>query len=294
MTKTIDNLCQDLEKLFEGSDITSRIQQFSDKLGAEIVVRFAEYADEKPQTLRMSNVGQPLRKLWYTLKGYKGDKLDAFTKTKFLYGTILEELFIHLIVESGHEVTCLQEEVEVNGVKGHLDLICDGVLLDVKSASSFSYKKFLNGDLYKDDPFGYVAQLTGYKQALGLERAGWLVIDKTTGHFAFVELKENIIYDLTRQIQTIRQSLESDTEPTRCYADKANDKQGNRILDVGCQFCGFKKQCWKDSNDGKGLLERSYSTGIRYFTVLQKEPRLKESYEVSDFNTEEFNIKSLA
>lgn len=285
--KTIDTLTADIAKLFEGHTIG---EVFEDKFGPELtamfVRRFKEYGEARSNTLRLSNVGQPLRKLWYTVKGFTGESLTADAKVKFLYGDLIESLFIALAIEAGHTVEHSQKEVSVDGVVGHIDCVIDGVLVDVKSASTPSYKKFISGEIYGNDPFGYVAQLTGYKQALGVERAGWFIIDKTLGHFAFIGLKEESNYDLSKRIRQVRDALGSDREPEKCYSDKSNDKQGNRVLDVGCSYCGYKENCWRDANEGKGLIVRSYYNGPRWFTKLVKEPRLKtEPYE--EFPTKE-------
>ena len=48
-----------------------------------------------------------------------------------------------------------------------MDCKIDGEVVDVKSASAMSFKKFKNGTLYEDDPFGYIAQLAGYEHNEG-------------------------------------------------------------------------------------------------------------------------------
>lgn len=249
-------------------------QDFSDLL----VKTFKEYGEERPNELRMSNIGQPLRKLWYSVKGFRGEVLNSSTKTKFLYGHFLEHLFVFLAIEAGHTVERLQEHIEVDGIPGHLDAIIDGVLVDFKSASTFSYKKFTSGDLYSDDPFGYVAQLKGYQQGTGVDRAGWFIIDKVLGNFVFVELKGDNGYDIHERIATVKQVVKSDVPPERCYSDEPNDKTtGNRKLCVSCQYCEHKSLCWNDANDGRGLELRFYSNGPRWFTKLVKEPVLGEA-----------------
>ena len=43
---------------------------------------------------------------------------------------------------AGHDVTEEQKELELDGVKGHKDATIDGWVCDIKSASSFGFKKF--------------------------------------------------------------------------------------------------------------------------------------------------------
>ena len=97
--------------------------------------------------LRMSTVGRPLRRLWYDLKheGPISNEMPPSLFIKFLYGHILEELVLLLVRLAGHEVANEQKEVEIDGVKGHMDCTIDGEVVDIKTASSFAFKKFQEG-----------------------------------------------------------------------------------------------------------------------------------------------------
>ena len=47
-----------------------------------------------------------------------------------------------------------------------MDCKIDGIVTDVKSASSFGFKKFKDGQLgLVDDPFGYIDQIKAYAHA---------------------------------------------------------------------------------------------------------------------------------
>ena len=61
-----------------------------------------------------------------------------------MFGDILEELLLFLAKEAGHTVTGQQDTLSISGVNGHRDAIIDGRLVDVKSASSYSFRKFKN------------------------------------------------------------------------------------------------------------------------------------------------------
>ena len=83
------------------------------------------------------------------------------------------------------DTTVEGEQKEVYRAKvsdGHMDARIDGRLIDVKSTSSYSFKKFKDGTLAEDDPFGYVAQLKAYAHSEGDDKYGWLAIDKQNGH----------------------------------------------------------------------------------------------------------------
>jgi hypothetical protein len=284
--KSTDTLVEDIQALFDGKNLSDEVLKFSASLGDTFLKRFEEYLTEgeRKHGLRMSNLGYPLRQLWYDNKYGRGEVLGPTTKMKFLFGDILESLLVFLAIEAGHEVTDLQKEVEIDGVFGHIDCILDGVVVDVKSASSRSYDRFTK-ELMAADPFlgRYLWQIAGYSLSLGRDGA-FLVIDKQLGKIKLVqfsreELKEH--YDVRKRIELARGVFNEDTPPIRCYQAQPiskTDKSGNMVLPAGCSYCSHKFRCWEDANGGKGLEVYQYSTGPRYFTKILKEPRV-EKYE---------------
>lgn len=295
MEPRFEDLISDVSKLFDGKDfLGSSIEIFGNNLGGLVADQFERYLEERQPKLYLSNVGKPLRQLWYDLKGFKGEPLSAETKLKFIYGNLIEELFIFLAKEAGHKVEFLQERVEYEGVSGKIDAIIDDVLIDVKSCSTQSFRKFEVGSLLHDDPFGYIAQLTGYAKATNSKRAAFIAIDKVLGKICTFELTQEVMngYDLSGRIKEVRRAIESSSEPNRCYEPKPvskQDRSGNLVLGSGCSYCSHKQYCWRDANEGKGLLLRHYSNGPRWFTRLVKEPRLNNSY--NETSTDQFPIK---
>jgi hypothetical protein len=57
----------------------------------------------------------------------------------------------------------------------------NGIVTDVKSVSTYGFRKFKDGTLAYDDPFGYVAQIKGYAYSEGASKFGWLAMDKQNG-----------------------------------------------------------------------------------------------------------------
>lgn len=287
----INTLIPDIEALFEGHDLAdASLLSLAEGLTGNFKDRFERYGQDRKPALYLSNVGKPLRQLWYEIKsGLPGEPLRAHKKFSFLYGDILEDLVLMLAVEAGHTVTDLQKGVEVDGVRGKIDCIIDGVVVDVKSCSSRSYAKFKDGGLATDDPFGYIAQLSGYARALGDLDAAFLAVDKVLGHMCLLKLKPEEVkeYDIHGRIKTVRHVLEQPSPPEeKCYAPvpdgvskTAPFGNGNRTLGVGCSYCPFKKPCWSEANEGKGLRTFIYSTGPKHFTTIipGKEPRVFEA-----------------
>ena len=177
---------------------------------------------------------------------------------------------------SGHKVTDQQKQVVLNDVVGHQDAVVDDVLVDFKSASSFSFKKFTEGMVFKDDPFGYVAQLSAYAQANNAKEAGWVVIDKTTGQIAYCPVHQMEMINASQKIDYLRNAIKDSEPPARCYDDVPDGKSGNMQLSVGCNYCPHKFDCWSDANNGKGLRAFQYANSIKYLTNVDREPNVPE------------------
>lgn len=273
---SIDTLVPDIRKLFdEGATLTpDTLTKFSEAIKDNTADRFKEYGTERAPSLRLSNVGRPLRQLWFELRsGLEGEKLSSSAKFKFWYGDLIEDALIMLAIEAGHDVDNLQKEVEVLGVRGRIDCTIDGVLVDVKSASSRSFDKFANGSIKFDDPFGYIGQLAGYSRGLGGIDGAFLACDKTLGHITLLKIPKEELnnYNIEDRITAARLALDRDRPPSEyCYPDKEDGESGNRVLPIGCSYCSFKHAC------RPGLRTFIYSTGPKYFTVVNKLPRVPE------------------
>ena len=284
----IDNLVQDIYDLAETKSHPARVpaEQIFKDFGSnmESILRDWLYPkDFSGGTLRMSNIGHPDRKLWYKHRKdkYKGERLKAHTLIKFLYGHLIEEMVLALTKLAGHDVTDEQKQAEVDGIKGSMDCKIDGVLTDVKSASPYGFKKFKDGSLIDNDPFGYVDQIKGYAHSEGVTDVGWLVMDKTNGHLTYLKYdmadesqwywsKLNF-FSIEERIKNIKKVVKSETPPERCYEPIADGKSGNMKLAVGCSYCAYKHECW-----GKDLRTFIYSTGPRYLTEVKFVPSVLE------------------
>ena len=145
--------------------------------------------------------------------------------------------------------------------------------MDVKSASAFGYKKFEEGRVTEDDPFGYVDQLAGYASVLTPgEDAAWFANDKVHGDLCVSPLRSTVIrhHDPAVRIRHLRDVVESETPPELCYEPKPDGKSGNLKLDTGCSYCKHKYRCYP------GLRTFLYSTGPRFLTKVVREPDVPE------------------
>jgi len=228
-------------------------------------------------TLRMSNIGRPARQLWYEQNmPTESSGPTPSTQIKFLYGHILEEILLMLVRAAGHKVTDEQKEVDVRGIKGHIDCKIDGEVVDVKTASKIAFNKFREGRLREDDPFGYMSQLAGYEEAEKSSEGGFLVINKESGELCLYRPEELDKPSITSQIQHTRKALKLATPPARCYESVPEGKKGNMKLNRNCNYCPYKFECYKDANNGQGLRTFKYANGPAYFTHVEVAPRVEE------------------
>jgi len=284
--KNVYTLVDDIYKLVstkeaeEGVDIDAAIEQFGENVKNLMRQEFGAQKTRDPRTLRMSNIGREDRYLWNLFNGVEAsEEIQGHTYVKFLYGHLIEELLLFLTRAAGHEVTDEQKQCEVEGIKGHMDCKIDGVVTDVKSVSTYGFRKFKDGTLAYDDPFGYVAQIKGYAHSEGETKFGWLAMDKQNGHLTYLmydsedtqaPVHDLISFDIADRIKHVKKLVELPTPPEVCYEAIADGKSGNQKLAVGCSYCAYKKQCWPSV---RGFV---YSTGPRYLVEVVNEPKVPE------------------
>jgi len=279
----IETLIDDIHAIFNDDIETPEVSdEWCDELGKSIGLMLRNRLQEQRVggKLRLSGMGHGIRKQWYNARPETPqEKLSPDVKMKFLYGDILELVIIALARLAGHTVSHEQEEVEVEGIKGHIDCLIDGELVDVKSASTYSFRKFKKEELQMDDPFGYYAQLAAYGYGMNKKPYGWLVFDKTLGHMCLSHADETYMPDIIERIKQVKESMEQTVEPAPCCYPIPDGKSGNMKLDTQCSYCQYKQHCWRGSNNGHGLRTFLYSTAPRHLTnvaVLPKVPEVNE------------------
>jgi hypothetical protein len=278
LSTLVEDIYEKIECLSQGENMDIP-QDLIDDFGERMKQALVHWTEPKKQTkgLRMSNIGRPARQLWYeSKKDSEPTPLKAPTHIKFLYGHLLEELLILFVKIAGHSVSDEQKEVTVDGIKGHIDCKIDGQVVDIKTASNFGFKKFKEGTLYQDDPFGYMYQLSGYETSEGTTEGGFLAINKETGELALYCPGDLTKPNVNGRIDSLKNKLKSDTPPEKCYQPVPEGKKGNMRLPTGCAYCGFKNECWSDANNGRGLRVFKYANGLKYFTRVTSTPNVQE------------------
>lgn len=280
--KDLKDLPKDIYSLFNDEEhhepSEENLQALGQNIQSLVRTRLAQRDERSP--LRFSNLGKPDRQIWFQANRPElAEKMSAKTFFKFLYGDVIEQLLLFLAKEAGHTVEHEQAEVEVDGIKGHIDARIDGIVVDVKSASPYSYKKFFDGTLFENDPFGYIGQLSSYGTTVEPGKpAAFLVADKVHGDIGLSEVSEEVVakYNVPERIDHLKRVIESPELPPRCYEDIPEGKSGNRKLGVNCSYCPFKKECWKDANNGRGLRTFLYYKGPVFLTNVEREPDVPE------------------
>ena len=284
--KTTNTLVDDIYNLVQykspdrSVDAEQIIDDFGEACKALMRKEFTQRGSFDGRKLRMSNIGKTDRYLWnhYNNVGPK-EKMQPHTLVKFMYGHLIEEMLLLFVRLAGHTVTHEQAEAEVQGIRGSMDCKIDGIVTDVKSASTYGFKKFKDATLAFDDPFGYIDQIKGYARSEGETEVGWLAMDKANGHLTFLkydlEDKQAPVYevlgkDIEDRIIHIKEMVAQKEPPELCYETVPDGKSGNMKLATGCSYCHFKHACYPN------LRAFAYSYGPRYLTEVVNEPKVQE------------------
>lgn len=283
--KKLNNLVPDiykiLDSLTEGKELKISEEMY-EEFGKDMADALRHWSTPQDRTekeiLRMSNIGRPERRLWFDAhtQTETTEKLEPNIQIKFLYGHLLEVLLLFFVKLSGHKLTNMQKEITVNGIKGHMDCMIDGEVVDVKTASGYAYKKFKEGTLSEDDSFGYLAQLAGYEKAEGTNKGGFLVMNKETGELCTYIPDDMEKPNIVSKIENVKELIVKNEPPEFCYDPVPEGASGNMKLARGCTWCPHKIECHKDANDGQGLRVFNYAKGPVYFTKIVKEPKVEE------------------
>ena len=282
MSKRAEDVVADIYALMESKDadpsvdVEAEIERFGEGVKALMRTEFGRKKREDNRRLRLSNIGRTDKYLWNHFNGTDGEELQPHTYVKFMYGHLIEEMLLFLTRMAGHSVTDEQKVCKVDGIVGHMDCKIDGVVTDVKSASSFGFKKFKDGSLVYDDPFGYIDQIKAYAHSCGETKVGWLTMDKANGHLTYLKYdlentsNEKLKEPITDRVQHIKNIVEGDEPTEYCYQPIPDGKSGNMKLAVGCSYCQFKEHCYPDMRVFK------YSFGPKFLVKVINEPRVEE------------------
>lgn len=280
MTKTIDTLVQDIYDVLEGNGgWNETVAKF---LADGVLERtMKQFQKQEPRNwLSPSMLGQPCnRKKWKQVNEPEtAAPLDAQAIGTFLYGDILEYMVIALAMAAGHDVQGLQEPLDICGLPGSGDCIIDGMVVDVKSASSFGFQKFATNGVKEDDPFGYISQLSSYLYAYQdddrvtyKDKAAFLVVKKD--RFKLVLDEYNLKEEVERKELEVdfNKALVEGPQPKERIPAVPDGKSGNMKLPLSCSYCQFKNtDCWEN------IRRFAYAGQVRELVLVKNLPRVPE------------------
>ena len=256
------------------------IHQVADDIKDALQRQFGGKVKRKDFTLRMSNVGRPTCQLWYE----KNKPETALPRSNnfmmnMMLGDIVEAVFKGLLkaakveYQESDTVTLKCKDAEVSG---SYDLVIDGAVDDVKSASDWSYRnKFASFETLRDgDAFGYVGQLVGYAKATGLKPGGWWVVNKANGSFKYVPAtgidEEKEMLNIIKTVKTVdTNKFKRCFEPVEeTFRGKAT---GNKMLCKECSFCDYRKACWPKLKELPAVKSQAKQPKIVSYVELKEE-----------------------
>ena len=273
---------QYMESAVKGSSTMSddTINQVALDVKEALTKQFGSNKSRGDFRLRMSNVGRPACQLWYEKN--KPEVAVPFPTTfmmNMMLGDIVEAVFKGILKEAGvkyQNSDSVKLELDDATINGTYDIVIDGAVDDIKSASDWSYKyKFESYDTLKQgDSFGYVSQLAGYAKASGLKAGGWWVVNKATGAFKYIRAKW---LDIDEEVHIIQSKVDQLKENkfvrkfqpvTEMFRKKAT---GNMILNNGCKFCSYRFDCWPTLQEIPSVVSEAKEPKIvQYVEIKEK------------------------
>tara|TARA_E500000318_G_C3502171_1_gene188817 strand:- start:40 stop:906 length:867 start_codon:yes stop_codon:yes gene_type:complete len=234
--------------------------------------------------LRMSNVGRPTCQLWFEKnKPEKALPKPTTFVMNMMLGDIVEAVFKGLLKEAGVKYedaeTVILEVDDDTSIKGTYDIVIDGAVDDIKSASNWSYNnKFKSYEsLAEHDSFGYVGQLAGYAKASGKNVGGWWVVNKSNAQFKYVPASG---LDLDAEYDNIKKTVETikDNKFKRCFdavpETFRGKPTGNKVLNESCIFCSYRFDCWPTLQEIPAVMSQA------------KEPKITPYVELANVRTQ--------
>ena len=231
-------------------------------------------------TLRMSNVGRPTCQLWYDKnKPEAAIPLPTTFVMNMMIGDIVEAVFKGLLTEAGvkyEDTDKVSLSVGDDNISGSYDLILDGAVDDIKSASDWSYRNKFDSyeSLAGKDGFGYLPQLAGYAKATNKRAGGWWVINKANGKFKYLSASGlNVNEEIDKIKKTISKVKENKFE--RCFEPVPETFRGkptgNKVLNDGCKFCSYRFDCWDSLTELPAVKSQAKNPPIVAYVQLAKE-----------------------
>ena len=236
-----------------------------------------QFAGETRQEFRLrpSNLGRPRCQLWFDKnKPSEGSDLPSNFVINMFLGDVVESIFKGILRAMKVEFKDngkIDMDIEGENITGEYDLILNGKVDDVKSASAWSYKNKFDsyGSLSAKDAFGYIPQLAIYAKGANVDVGGWWVVNKSNGEFKYISAEHMDVEDVMNDVKSTVSYINNNEPFKRCFEPVVetyrNKETGNKLLPDECHFCKYKYDCWDTLEE---LPSKTYQGA--------KEPPMKE------------------
>jgi|SRR5882672_280444 len=280
MTTSIHTLITDVRDLLKTKGWLTEVlaKELGDATSRSIGEQFSE--KQKAPSLRLSGMGPRCPKaLWHSIHTPgEAEPLPHWAEAKFSLGHFQEAYGITLAKAAGHKVEGEQHECHLDGVKGHVDAIVDGCVVDFKSCSGRQYQKYKSGDigLEGNDSFGFLCQLDGYVTACGqddlvhVKDKGYIfAMHKELGHVCLYEHRTRPA-SIRERITQYRSVVERKHPPECTCKTVQHGASGNIGLDTRASYEAYKWCCFPK------LRCFIYANGPAYLTRVVRLPDVPE------------------
>ena len=274
-----------LQKVVSGETYISpdSISFFKEECAKAIEKQFLP--KKKNWSMRMSGLGKPLcqQQLERDEIKIEGD-LEYNAVNRFLFGDLLEALLYIELKEAGVNVEAYQKAVEldIEGITLHgtLDIVIDGKVWDIKTASPYAYtSKFTSYNRVKEnDPFGYVVQGFLYAEAVGKPFGGWIVINKSSGEIQICSAPNYQEEEREEALSWARYNigvLQDKSIPIQKLEEVVEKYKGvptkNKLLNTTCSFCKFKLHCFPKAKLHHKVASDAKNPPLIWYSNLKKE-----------------------
>lgn len=278
----------------EGIDLDPQLlENFKNDCGNALVKQLSR--GKSDYSLRMSGLGRPMCQQWHDKNG-SPKEVQYNSIMRFLFGDIIEAISMVVLKSAGVNIESEQERVKLDldvcELNGTLDVVIDGKVWDIKSASPYAFSKKFGGEfggynkVKEDDTFGYIMQAHLYSKAKNMPFGGWIVVDKASGEWAVCEAPDQQEEDCAEQIAKAKKTAKimlSDKPLKKEFKDKEETFRvqsgprkgeivatGNRVMHSVCGFCDYRAQCWPDSQLHKKVGTQATQRPFVWYTKLKK------------------------
>jgi len=230
---------------------------------------------------RMSSAGKCPRALCAGRLGYEAEPAPPWLEMAANEGNWHEDRIKNQLREEGFEVFDEQLEISLEYDKfillGHIDgKVLEGMeeqysigtlLLEVKSMSQYQFDRWMKQGF--DGFYDYAAQLTCYMKATGLDKALYIVKNRSSGYESRIVIQKPParLDDIIAKLDNIEDWIDKNIEPgvrEELYPAEFNPNS------LECKRCDYKQYCAPDIEELLAVDELNLNNAVSKFREGKK------------------------